>query len=142
MNMLDWIKLLETLSDEDRYNLSFFCQEKFLKEGDVIFREWDEANAMYILKNWEFNIVKETNWKKMVLWTVWAEEILWEMALFWSTNKRMATAIATQDSILITILSFSIQDLAKKNPKLLDKIKSIIDNRIMSNKMREGNNQE
>ena len=48
------------------------------------------------------------------------------MALFWDTNKRMATAISLEDSSLITILSFSIKELANKNPLLLDKIKEII----------------
>jgi CRP-like cAMP-binding protein len=66
-----------------------------------------------------------------------AEEVLGEMALFLDTNKRMATAVATKDSILITILSFSILELSNKNPQLLEKIRAIIDNRIINNKVKE-----
>jgi len=32
-------------------NLSLFCQLKKMKKGDVLFREGDDANAMYILKS-------------------------------------------------------------------------------------------
>jgi len=49
----------------------------------------------------------------------------------------MATAISKEDSELITILSFSIKDLANKNPILLEKIKDIINDRIIDNKIVE-----
>lgn len=137
MNILHWIKLLSDLSESDKDNLSLFCQEKSLKRWEVLFKEWDEANAMYILKKWSFEIRKIINWKEIVLWNVLAEELLWEMALFWDTNKRMATAISLEDSCMITILSFSIKDLAKKYPLLLDKIKEIINDRIIDNKIVE-----
>lgn len=137
MNILYWIKLLSDLSENDKDNLSLFCQEKSLKKWEILFKEGDEANAMYILKNWSFEIRKKINWIEVVLWNVIAEELLWEMALFWDTNKRMATAISLEDSSLITILSFSIKELANKNPLLLDKIKDIINDRIIDNKIVE-----
>lgn len=137
MNILHWIKLLSDLSENDKDNLSLFCQEKSLKKWEILFKEWDEANAMYILKSWTFEIRKIINWKEVILWNVMAEELLWEMALFWDTNKRMATAISLEDSSLITILSFSIKELANKNPLLLDKIKDIINDRIIDNKIVE-----
>jgi hypothetical protein len=49
----------------------------------------------------------------------------------------MATAISLEDSNLVTILSFSIKDLAKKYPLLLNKIKDIINDRIIDNKIVE-----
>ena len=141
MNILHWIKLLSdlivNLSENDKDNLSLFCQEKSLKKWEILFKEGDEANAMYILKSWTFEIRKKINWKEFILWNVMAEELLWEMALFWDTNKRMATAISLEDSNLVTILSFSIKDLAKKYPLLLNKIKDIINDRIIDNKIVE-----
>jgi hypothetical protein len=41
------------------------------------------------------------------------------------------------DSELVTILSFSIKELAKKNPDLLSKIKDIINERLIDNKLVE-----
>jgi hypothetical protein len=49
----------------------------------------------------------------------------------------MATAIAMRDSHLLIILSFSIKEFTKKHPNLLDKIKSIIQERTINNKIIE-----
>ncbi len=133
--MLKWMKILNDLTEEEIKKLELFCQEKFVSKWEVLFREWDEAAAMYILKSGSFNILKNTWWKEISIWQVKAEETLWEMALFWDSSKRMATAIALEDSILITILNFSIKELTEENPELLEKIKSIIEVRNMQNKM-------
>ena len=109
MWMLNGIKMLETLSDTDLSQLESFCQQKFLKKWEILFEEWQEANALYLLINWKIEIYKK-NWiKKVILWTIEPEEILWEMAVFWHNWKRMAWAMAKEDTILITILSFSIK---------------------------------
>jgi len=49
----------------------------------------------------------------------------------------MATAVAIEECELITILSFSIKDLTKKYPLLFEKIKDIINDRIIDNKIIE-----
>ncbi len=133
--MLEWVKILKDLTEEERQNLELFCQEKFISKWEVLFREWDEATSMYILKTGSFKVTKNISWVEKTIWEVVAEETLWEMALFWKSWKRMATATALEDSVLITILSFSIKELTNKKPELLEKIKSIIEIRNMQNKM-------
>jgi CRP-like cAMP-binding protein len=59
------------------------------------------------------------------------------MALFSDNSKRMATAKAAKDSILIVILSFSIKELTQTHPDLMDKIKEIIEQRMWNNKILE-----
>jgi len=49
----------------------------------------------------------------------------------------MATAIALEDSTLLTILSFSIKELTQKYPNLLIKIQEIIEERMIDNKITE-----
>ena len=134
MTILDWLKLLSDLSDSEKYNLSLFCQEKHLKTGEFLFHEQDEASAMYLLKEWEIEVSRTYNWELKVLWEVHAEEILWEMALFWDSNKRMATAKALTDCILVVILWFSIKEITNKYPELLNKIQMIINDRMLVNK--------
>ena len=133
MSILDWIEILSDLLETEREELSMFCQEKHLSAWDVLFNEEDEASAMYILKEWNIEISRNIDWEKVILWEVHSEEILWEMALFWEEWNRMATAIALEDTSLITILSFSIKDLTEKHPELLNKIKSIINSREQNN---------
>lgn len=134
MSILDGVKLLDVLSEKEKESLSMFCQEKYLNAWEVLFREEDEASAMYLLKEGNIEISRFENWENMVIWKVHAEEILWEMALFWDTDKRMATATATTDCILIVILAFSIKELTLQHPELLFKIKTIINDRMLSNK--------
>ena len=134
MSILEWVKLLSTLSQKEKESLWMFCQEKFLNEWDVLFMEQEEASAMYLLTKWNIEISRITNWEKSIIGEVNAEEILWEMALFWDTNKRMATATALNDCTLIVILSFSIKELTKNHPELLEKIKMIISDRNLRNK--------
>jgi len=56
------------------------------------------------------------------------------MALFSENQKRMARARAVKKCVLLTILSFSIKELTLKHPDLLEKIKNIINKRMIENK--------
>lgn len=137
MKILHWLDLLKNLTLEEKNNLELFCQEKYLNAWDTLFHEWDEANAMYILATGEIEVSKLLDSKRVRLWDVSAEEIIWEMALFGKNKRRMATAIAKRDSILITILDFSIKELTHKYPDLLSKIQDIIEERTINNKILE-----
>ena len=134
MSILDWVSLLSELYESEREELAMFCQEKHLDAWETLFHEDDEASAMYLLLEGSIEISRFTNWIKSVIWKVNAEEMLWEMALFWDNNKRMATAIALEECTLVVILSFSIKELTIKHPDLLGKIKMIINDRMMINK--------
>ncbi len=133
MSILEWIKILKDLNKNELNNLELLCQERFIKKGDILFNQWEEATSMYILKQWEIEISTYKNNQEVTLGYIKAEDILWEMAIFWDKNKRMASAIANIDTVVIVILKFAIQELTKNHPKILEKIKSIIDTRINKN---------
>lgn len=137
MGMFDNSKIFEDLSLDEKNQLEIFCQEKSIKKWDILFKEWDEANAMYILQEWEIEVYKEKLWKNIFLWKIVAEDILWEMAIFWNRWKRMASAKAIKDSVLIVLLEFSIKELIQKHPELLEKIKNIIEVRNIANKSKK-----
>ncbi len=134
MSMFDWIEILKSLDSKELSFLEMFCQERFIKAWEIIFSQWDIANSMYLLKSWKIEVFKK-NWAgETVLWYVQAEDIFWEMALFWEETQRMAWAKAIEDSSLIIILDFSIKELLKKHPEIMDKIKKIIEKRDIENK--------
>lgn len=137
MGMFDNSKIFEDLSLDEKNQLEIFCQEKSIKKWDILFKEWYEANAMYILQEWEIEVYKEKLWKNIFLWKIVAEDILWEMAIFWNRWKRMASAEAIKDSVLIVLLEFSIKELIQKHPELLEKIKNIIEVRNIANKSKK-----
>ena len=137
MGMFDNTKILKDLTDNEKKNLEIFCQEKSIKAWDILFNEWNDANAMYLLQSWEIAIYKTIRWKTNLLWNILAEDILWEMAIFWNRWKRMASAKAVKDSILIVLLEFSIKELTKKHPEIMDKIKNIIEIRNLANQTKK-----
>lgn len=133
-SLLDSLNILKTLTQQDRDDLAIFCQERVIKKWEILFSEWDEWNAMYFLITWKIEIFKNINWENIKLWQVVAEEVLWEMALFQSTSKsRMASAIASENSTLIVILEFSMNELKAKHPQVIEKIKEIIEYRNSQN---------
>jgi len=139
MSFINTLEILSDLTQEEKDQLSLFSQEKTLNVWEVLFNEWDDWIAMYFLKSWIIDISRKIDWEDIILWEVHAEEVIWEMALFWESKVRMATAVAKENCELITILSFSIKDLTKKYPELLGKIKEIIEGReVSNNKMIDG----
>lgn len=134
MWMFDNTKILNDLSEKEKQDLEVFCQKKIIQKWEILFNENEEANAMYILQEWEIEVYKNINWKDILLWNILAEDILWEMAIFRENGKRMATAKAIKESKLIVLLSFSIKELTKKHPEILNKIKEIIEIRNIQNK--------
>ena len=137
MWLLKGFTILEELSIDEITQLEAFCQEKKVTTGEILFAEWDNANAMYFLKQGAIEITKELNGEPMVLGIIEGEDLLWEMALFSENGKRMAGAIATTDCTLVTILAFSIQQLINTKPEILEKMKGLIEKRMYENKIKQ-----
>ncbi len=133
MSILNWIELLKDLKKEELDSLEVFCQERFIPKWEKLFLEWDEANSIYFLSSWKIEVYTQKDNKELILWYIKAENILWEMALFWKKSKRMASARTIEDTVVIILLEFSIQQLTIKHPEILEKIKLIIQNREREN---------
>ncbi len=133
MSILDGIHILEPLSKSELTNLEIFCQERFIKAWEILFNEGDEANSMYLISKWKIEVFNIKYYEEVVLGYIESEGILWEMAIFWEKKKRMASARAVTDSTLIVLLEFSIEQLTKKHPDILIKIKEIIEKRKNQN---------
>jgi len=137
MSILEWIKFFDTLSSIERDNLSLFCQERFLKSGEILFNEWDEAIALYVVKRWKLKAYKDRSDGEKLLWTINEWEFVWEMAFFdWVDNvskRRMATIKALEDTDLIVIMNYSLIELAKNRKDIYDKITQIIVERKQKN---------
>lgn len=125
MNIFDNCNLFSGLSDLDKNTLSLFCQERELDDWELLFEEWDEANALYILISWTLEAYTIKAWEKIILWLINSWEFIWEMALFDKNKKRSASIKAIKKSKMIVILSFSFKELMAKHPDIADKIKDI-----------------
>jgi len=134
MSILDWIKILKDLNQEEKNNLALLCQERFIPAWELLFKEGDLSNSMYLLKSWEFEVFTNKNNEEIILWYIKSEDILWEMAIFEHHKHRMASARATKDTIVIILLEFALQEIVNKHPEILEKIKKIIEERRKENK--------
>lgn len=136
MSLLDWISFFNDLTSSERDNLALFCQERLLKSWDILFNEWDEAVALYVVKSWQLKVYKNrSDWEK-ILWLVNAWEFVWEMAFFDGDNtpkRRMASVRATENTDLIVIMNYSLVSLAKAKADIYDKISNIIRDRKLKN---------
>jgi len=139
--MFEWISIFDSLTSEELNNLSMFCQERFLKEWEILFKEWDDAVAMYILKSGKLKAYKDRSDWEILLWFVeWPGDMVWEMAVFEAIDnnsnipkKRIASVKAVQNSFLIVIMNYSILELSKKNSWIYWKIVKIIEERKQKN---------
>ncbi|EKE27223.1 MAG: cyclic AMP receptor protein,catabolite gene activator [uncultured bacterium (gcode 4)] len=139
MSILSWISLFDTLSSTELENLALFCQERFIKSWEILFKEWDEAGAMYVVKLWKLKAYKERSDGEMLLWYIQNWEFVGEMSFFDGQDvpkKRMATVKALDDTQLIVIMNYSIVDLAAKRKDIYDKIVDIIKERKYKNALK------
>ncbi len=132
MGILDNLELLSSLSSDEKKSLEIFCQERSLVDNEVLFNQWDEASSMYIVKNWSLQAFTYS-W---VLWNIEKDWFVWEMALFSEPRKKRMASVKSisQDTIVIVILYFSLIELEKKHPQIMEKIKNIVSKRVEENK--------
>lgn len=139
MSILTWISLFSNLTEGESNDLVLFCQERFMKAWETLFNEWDEATAMYIVKNGKLKVYRSRGDWDNILWYIHKDEFVWEMAFFdWNDipKKRMASVKAIEDSQLLIIMNYSIIELAMKQKDIFDKIASIIRQRKEINENR------
>jgi CRP-like cAMP-binding protein len=61
MNYFENIELFQDLTVEDQLQLSSFCQEQHMNSGEILFKQGDEPQAMYVISSGSFLIQKEIN---------------------------------------------------------------------------------
>ncbi len=91
---------------------------KKLKKGDIIFREGDASDAMYVIKSGMIDITKTKGSKDIVLATLKAGEMLGEMAFF-DNKPRSAGARAATDAEVIMLPFASLHAQFKTFPEWL-----------------------
>ena len=127
MNYFQDIALFETLSESDGEMLSSFSQLSMLPAGEYLFRQWDDAQAMYVVLSWKVSVIQEG--KEIARISPW--ELVGEMAFFDNPPVRNASVKALEETQLLVIIEYSIRQLLQKSPELHQKIRDIILARTM-----------
>ncbi|MDD5213360.1 MAG: cyclic nucleotide-binding domain-containing protein [Candidatus Gracilibacteria bacterium] len=132
MGILDNLDLFSSLSEQERKSIEIFCQERTLSLGEILFNEGDDAVAMYIVKSGGLQAYTYSG----ILGNIEQDGFVGEMALFAEPQKRrMASVKSMSDkTTIIVMLYFSLIELEKKHPQIMDKIKNIVLKRNEENK--------
>lgn len=125
MNFFKNVTLFSGLSEADGQMLSSFCQKQGVQKGEYLFHQWDEAQAMYLIKEGELAVYKDDEF----LTSLKKGDVVGEMAFLNPGSKRNADIRALEDSVVITLIDFSMQQLLQKSPELHEKLNTIIESR-------------
>ena len=134
MNYFENINLFSDLLIEDQVNLSDFCQVQNLSSWDVLFQEGDDPQALYIIASGGLLVQKGVVGDLQNLASLESGDIVWEMAFFGEQKKRNATVVAREETKLIVIINFSLQQILEKYPELYNKLNTIIEERGVKNR--------
>ena len=104
-------------------------------EGEVVFKEGDPGNVMYIIQSGEIHIKKTVEGGEKLLKVVDApHDFFGEMSLL-DGSPRSATAVAAAHTNLITVDKVSFENLILNNGKFALKIIKILSERIRSSNL-------
>lgn len=103
-------------------------KKKFLQKGEVLFREGDPGDAAFIVNSGSIGIFKVLEGEEVELATLRPGELFGEMAIV-DGSKRMAHAVAKEDSVVVVVPSSTVDArLAKIDPFLRALMKILVTN--------------
>ncbi len=102
---------------------------KIYSDGDIIFREGDTGDMMYVLQSGQIKITKKTSAGEVAIATLRSGEIFGEMALF-DRQPRSATAVASGDARVLSVDKKKLFSTISRDPTLVFKILESMSQRI------------
>ena len=96
-----------------------------IQAGQAIFDEGDFGDRAYIVEDGIVEISRKVGGEKMTLGTVERNGIFGEMALI-DESKRIASAVAVIDTVLIPVPKVAIQSILANADPLLRKLVSVL----------------
>ncbi len=106
-------------------------KKRFLKEGEVLFRDGDAGDAAFIVDSGHVGIYKIVEGEEVELATLNPGELFGEMAIV-DGSKRMAHALAKEDSVVIEIPAAALEMRLKKVDPFLKALMNILVNNLRS----------
>lgn len=103
-------------------------EKNFFQEGDLVFKEGDPGDGAFIVETGSIGIFKTVEGEEVQLATMTMGELFGEMAIV-DGSRRMARAVALEDSVVVSLPRAGLEALLVKQPPLLKTlIKILVDN--------------
>ena len=117
--MFDDLTIFEWVTKKELETISNLAQNRFVKKWEYLFKESDEAIAMYVVLDWEIDLYKNWNY----IWTMRKDSMFWEKAYLKWFNKRLMSARAWENTVLIVMLYSSFELFLKQYPEYKERMK-------------------
>ncbi len=121
--------LFKLLATSDRVQVAKLMTLHRFQQGQIIFREGDPGDAMYIIRSGRIAVIKGDLNQPTVLATRSVGEIIGEMALL-ENKPRSATLVALEDASLFRIRQADFQQFMSTNVSLGMSILSALSHRL------------
>jgi len=102
---------------------------KVFSDGEILFKEGEEGDRMYVVQSGRVKITKKTASGELTIATLRSGDIFGEMALF-DRLPRSATAIASGDARILTIDKKKLFQTISRDPTLVFRILESMSQRI------------
>lgn len=117
VSFLRSVSLFQDLDDADLQAVLPRLRERRLRRGEVLFREGDPGNEMYLIRSGQVVISKHVKGRvDQVLASMGPGEFFGEMSLI-DRQPRSATIQADRDSLLLSLDPDSLERLMETNPR-------------------------
>lgn len=125
MNYFKDIDIFSGLSLVDQEQLSSFCQFREVGVSEFLFKQDDEATAMYLILGWKFSVIRDGEEVNVL----GMGEIVWEMAFLDSKKMRNASVVCKETWGIVTMIRYAMSEMLEKYPNLHNRIEEIIQER-------------
>lgn len=123
--MKNHYSIIDNLSNLDIQEIKGQASKRRLKKGGTVFSEGDRVDAFYIIESGQVSIVIDKCGKKEEISILGAGDYFGEMAIF-SQHKRTASAIAAEDTVLLSIEKNVFLEFLSSHPKISSKIHQLL----------------
>ncbi len=130
------IPIFAAFPDEALSSIAALLQPGTTKAGEVIFREGDEGDEMFVVAAGQLRVVSDAATEKVVFSHLGPGEFFGEMALI-TGAPRSAAVIATTDAELWPLRKADFEAIQKQHPEI-----SLEITRILGERVRRGNAQQ
>ena len=135
-NDVEWLKgvftktkMFSSLSEKEMIEVIDRMERVNFSKGDIIFKEGDQGDWFFIVREGKVKVVKQRRWFKDKLITeLGPEDFFGEFALF-TDNTRSATLIASEQLVCFVLFKNKFKEQTDKNPAFKREIEKLIESR-------------
>jgi CRP/FNR family transcriptional regulator, cyclic AMP receptor protein len=123
------VPIFHRLTEEESDRLEKSIEQRSIEHGQTIFKQGDDPDALYIVKEGEVDIVMDSPNGEVILATVSPGSFFGELGIF-DNVPRSATARATRDTNVLLLRRDVVMDFLEHNPSASLRILAVVISRL------------